>query len=94
MTFTISDTLQGLASAAMLGTSLLMIVSPSRWQNERSKRQERLLADRLTHGNDRYFEELRTLESYSKPFNPRTIRTFGVALLILSFASFTLILFK
>ena len=82
------DILRVVRSALLTVNATIMLVRPERFIWGRIADNKRKLADRLARGNDGYFEELRTLEAYSKPAPIRTIRLFGAALLALSLPFF------
>jgi hypothetical protein len=73
-----------IGSAFMLVLGLSMLFAPGRFQRDRAADYDRRLAKRLERGHDAYFEELRTLEAYRKPYHESSIRFFGGVLAILS----------
>jgi hypothetical protein len=78
------------SGAFMLAMGLSMLFAPARFQRRRNASYDRKLGERRARGHDAYFEELRTLESYSKPYHERGIRFFGGALAV--FSTLTIIL--
>jgi hypothetical protein len=73
-----------IGSAFMLALGLSMLFAPGRFQRDRAADYDRKLAKRLERGHDTYFEELRTLQAYRKPYHESSIRFFGGLLAILS----------
>ncbi|MET0308769.1 MAG: hypothetical protein ABW023_08690 [Sphingomonas sp.] len=84
MSIGFADVMQGAGLVAIFATGIRMIVAPENWQHDRSEKRERALVERLARGHDRYFEELRALQAYSQPRSLRTIRLFGVALVVIA----------
>ena len=87
---TLSAILYVVSAILMLGLGLSMLFAPARYQRDRTADYDRRLADRLARGEDAYFEELRTIEAYRRPFDLRGIRFFGAVLAILSAATLVL----
>jgi len=71
-------------------TGAVMIVAPS-WLAARNKAaHERAIADRLARGSDMYFEELRTLQTYTPMKRIGAIRVVGTLLVAIGVLYFYL----
>ena len=68
---------------ALLVTGFTMTFYPDRHRVDRTAEFQRRLDDRMARGTDSYFEELRTIQAYSKPSPIKTIRRFGILFLLL-----------
>jgi len=90
---TTSNMLQAVSAALLLATGLRMTFKPRAYRDQGIQNNDRAIAERLKRGHDRYFEELRTLRAYSQPRPIRTIRIFGIALILLSLTVLSLYLF-
>ena len=70
-----------LGAFGLIALGLIMLFAPRFYREERLRQTDRDIADRLAHGSDRYFEELRTLQAYREP--PRLGRFLGLLAVLL-----------
>jgi hypothetical protein len=86
----LSDVLLLVGPGLMFVWGLFMFFVPRRFQRDHSAYYDRRLAERLERGEDAYFEELRTIQAYRKPYHDSSIRFFGALLACLSASTLVL----